>query len=216
MNRCLCQLQPALEIIPNRAEKKIADRMADRLDIFARASVRVGGEMSVDVDVADGRGVEDDSPAVAGAEPVELVLVLGEGLGPEVVEEFVVGVGPVDDLGQLAQLDLRDVGEEWSIWAVDPGKVGVALEDRPGEERAREGGIPALGIFSETFQPDTDKPDRHPVAVGEPVKLELVAEEPEGFDRIPALLDQQPRLRKPREDFIQILVFGLFGHRGRL
>ena len=29
--------------------------MADRLDILARASVRVGGEVAVDVDVSDGR-----------------------------------------------------------------------------------------------------------------------------------------------------------------
>lgn len=172
----------------------------------------MGCEVTMDVDVADGRGVEDDGPAVAGAEPVELVLILGEGLGSEVIEEFVVGICPVDEIGELAQLDFRNVGEEWSIWAVDPGKVGVALEDRPGEERARQGGISALGIFSETFQPDTDKPDRHPVAVGEPVKLELVAKEPEGFDRIPARLDQVPGLRESREDFIQILVFGLFGH----
>ena len=65
MNRRLGQLQPAGKILPNSIEKKIADRMADRLDVFARASVRVGGEVAVNVDVADGSGVEDDSAPVA-------------------------------------------------------------------------------------------------------------------------------------------------------
>jgi len=186
--------------------------MADCLDVFARASVRVGGEVAVDVYVADGRGVEDDVPPVAGAEPVELILVWGEGLGPEVVEEFVVGVGPVDQVCELAQLNFRDIGEERGIRAVDPGEVGVALEARPGEECARQGGIPALGIFSETFELDAGKPDRHPVAVGEAVKLILVAEESKRFDRIPGCLDQESRFRKSRKNFVQILVFGLLGH----
>ena len=65
MNRRLGQLQPTGKILPNSIEKKIADRMADRLDVFARASARMGGEVAVDVDVADGRGVEDNSAAVA-------------------------------------------------------------------------------------------------------------------------------------------------------
>ena len=39
--------------------------MADRLDVFARASVRMGGEVTMDVDVADGRSVEDDGAPVA-------------------------------------------------------------------------------------------------------------------------------------------------------
>jgi len=50
MNRRLGQLKPAGKIPPDRAEEEIADRMADRLDVLARASVRVGGEVAVDVD----------------------------------------------------------------------------------------------------------------------------------------------------------------------
>ncbi len=65
MNGRFCQLQPAGKIIPDSIQKKIADRMADRLDVFARASVRVGGEVTMDVDVSDGRGIEYNSPPVA-------------------------------------------------------------------------------------------------------------------------------------------------------
>ena len=145
-----------------------------------------------------------------------MILILREGLGPEVIEKFVVGVGSVDEIGELAQFDFRDVGEEGPIRTVDPSEVRVALEDRPGEERARQGRIPSLGILSEAFQLDAGKPDRHPITVGEPVKLVLVAEEPEGFDRIPVRLDQDSGFRKSREDFIQVLVLGLFGHTGKL
>ena len=210
------QLQPSCKIIADPFEKKIADRMADCLDVFARAAIWVGGEVSVDVDVTDGCCVKDNSASIARPEAVELILVLRKGLGPEVIEELVARICTVDDLRQLAQLDFRDVGKERSIRAVDPGEIGVAFEDRPGKERARQGGISALGIFPEAFQLDTGEPDRHPIAVGESVKLELVAEEPERFDRIPVYLDQDSSFRKPREDFIQILVFGLFGHRGSI
>jgi hypothetical protein len=58
-------LQSARKILLDCVKKKVADRMADHLDVFARASVRVGGEVAVDVDVADGRGVENDSASVA-------------------------------------------------------------------------------------------------------------------------------------------------------
>lgn len=216
MNGRFCQLQPSCKIIPDSREQKVADRVADCLYVFARASIRMGGEVSVDVDVADGRGVKDDSPPVPCPEPVELLLVLGEGLRPEVIEELVVRVGPVDEIGEFAQFDFRDVGKERCIRTVDPGEIGVAFEDRPGEERARQGGIPSLGIFPEAFQLDARKPDRHPVAVGEPVKLKLVAKESERFERIPICLDQESRFRKSRKNFIQILVLGLLGHAVRL
>jgi len=61
----LRNFQPSLKIIPDSVEKKIADRMADRLDISTRTSVRVGSQMAVDVDMANGGSVEDDCTAVA-------------------------------------------------------------------------------------------------------------------------------------------------------
>lgn len=60
MHRSHCQLQPAGEIIPDSIEEKIADRVADRFDVFARAAVRVGREVTMDVNVADGGSVEHD------------------------------------------------------------------------------------------------------------------------------------------------------------
>jgi len=86
----------------------------------------------VDVDVTNGGSVKDNGASVARVEPVDLILVLREGLGPEVVEEFVIGVGPFDEIRKLAQLNFRDIGKEGSIRAVDPGEIGEALEDRPG------------------------------------------------------------------------------------
>ena len=60
-----CDLQPAREIVPDSIEKKIADRMADCLDVFARAAIWVGGEVSVDVDVTNGGSVKHNGPPVA-------------------------------------------------------------------------------------------------------------------------------------------------------
>jgi len=105
------------------------------------------------------------------------------------IEELVVGVGPVDDLRQLIQLDFRDVGKERCKRAVDSCQVGVSLEDRPGEERARQGRISALGVFSESVQLDCCEPNSHPIAVGETVEFVFVAEESKRLYRVPACFD---------------------------
>ena len=72
--------------------------MADFLHVVARAPIWVRGKVAVNVDMTDGGCVKNDGTSVAGPKPVQLFLILGEGLGSEVVEELVVGIGSVDDL----------------------------------------------------------------------------------------------------------------------
>lgn len=180
MNGCGGEFEPALEVGSDGVEEEIADGMADGFDVLAGASIGVGGEVAVDVDVTDGRRVENDGTSVARAESVELGLILRKRLGVEVVEEFIFRVGSINHLRKFAQFDLRDIGKEGAKRTMDLAEVGVALEDRPGEKGSGQGRIATLGFLAEAFQRNAGESNGHAVAVGESVELKLVANESEG------------------------------------
>jgi len=203
-----------LKVCSDRIEEEVADGIANGLYVFAGASVGVGGEVAVDVNMTDRGCVENDGPAVPRAESIELGLILRKGLGVQVVEEFIFRVGSINDLGQFAQLDLRNIGEEGAKGTMDLAEVGVALEDRPGEEGPGQGRITAFGFLTESFQRDSGKSHRHAVAVGKAIELELVSDESEGTQVITVPLDESPCLGKSREDVIEVLMFGRDRHCG--
>lgn len=186
------EFESALKVGSDRIEEEVADGIANGFHVFAGASVGVGGEVSVDVNMTDRRRVENDRPAVPRAECVELGLILREGLGVQVVEEFIFRVGSINDLGQFAQLDLRDIGKKGAKGTMDLAEVGVALEDRPGEEGPGQGRITAFGFLAEPFQRDSGKSHRHAVAVGKAIELELVSDESEGTEVVTICLDEGP------------------------
>ena len=99
---------------------------------------------------------------------------------------------------------------------MNSGEVGVAFKDRPGKECPSKRRISAFGILSESVQLNACEANGHPIAVGETVEYIFVTEESERLDGVPACFDQQPGFGESRQDFIQILVFGLFCHRMKL
>ena len=151
--RCVLRYrQSAGEVIPDEGEDEVREPVADRLHVGSLATIWVGGQVPVDVDVPDRSRVEDHPTAVTVPVAVEKVAVLLKGLFPEKVEEEFLWVVSFDMVSEFREGDLGNEGEQLLVRGGISRKFGVTLEDRPAEKHSGEGCVSGLGFFLESFQ----------------------------------------------------------------